>query len=111
KQLIHAKVNIEHAKIGILGFTFKENIPDTRNTRVIDIIHELEEYGITPVVHDPYVDHKEVYEEYGIKLNTYDELTDLNVVIHAVAHKEYQSLSESRSEEHKSELQSRFDVV
>ena len=95
KQLIHAKVNIEHAKIGILGFTFKENIPDTRNTRVIDIIHELEEYGITPVVHDPYADHKEVYEEYGIKLNTYDELTDLNVVILAVAHKEYQSLSES----------------
>src|SRR5699024_7247489 len=95
KQLIHAKVNIEHAKIGILGFTFKENIPDTRNTRIIDIIHELEEYGITPVVHDPYADHKEVYEEYGIKLNTYDELTDLNVVILAVAHKEYQSLSES----------------
>ena len=95
KQLIQAKINIQDAKVGILGFTFKENVPDTRNTRVIDIVRELEEYKIPVVIHDPYADYEEVYKEYGIKLNTYKELQDLDVVILAVAHDEYQTLSES----------------
>lgn len=95
KQLIQAKINIQDAKVGILGFTFKENVPDTRNTRVIDIVHGLEEYQIPVVVHDPYADYDEVYAEYGIKLNKYSELKDLDVVILAVAHDEYKTLTES----------------
>lgn len=95
KQLIHAKVNIQEAKVGILGFAFKENVPDTRNTRVIDIIRELEEYEMTAIVHDPYADPHEVYEEYGIELKSYDKLRDLDVIILAVAHEEYQTLTES----------------
>lgn len=95
KQLIHAKVNIQEAKVGILGFAFKENVPDTRNTRVIDIIRELEEYEMTAIVHDPYADPHEVYEEYGIEVKSYDKLRDLDVIILAVAHEEYQTLTES----------------
>lgn len=95
KQLISANINIQSAKIGILGFTFKENVPDTRNTRVLDIIKELKEYNIAPLVHDPYADYEEVYEEYGARLNEYDELTDLDAVILAVEHDEYQTLTKS----------------
>ena len=95
KQLVQAKINIQDAKVGILGFTFKENVPDMRNTRVIDIVYGLEEYKIPVVVHDPYANYDEVYAEYGIQLNTYKELQDLDVVILAVAHDEYKTLNES----------------
>jgi len=95
KQLIAADINIQSAKIGILGFTFKENVPDTRNTKVLDLIKELKEYEITPLVHDPYADYEAVYQEYGARLNSYDDLTDLDAVILAVAHDEYQTLTQS----------------
>jgi UDP-N-acetyl-D-galactosamine dehydrogenase len=95
KQLIAANINIQTAKIGILGFTFKENVPDTRNTKVLDIIKELNDYDISPLVHDPYANYEEVYEEYGTRLNTYDELKDLDAVVLAVEHEEYQSLTKS----------------
>lgn len=99
KQLIHADINIQTAKVGILGFTFKENVPDIRNTRVIDIVNELKEYDITPLVHDPQADYEKIYQEYGTKLNTYDEMTDLDVIILAVEHDEYKQLTESFFEE------------
>lgn len=99
KQLIHADINIHTAKIGILGFAFKENVPDTRNTRVIDMIHELKEYDITPLVHDPQADYEKIYQEYGTKLNDYDEMTDLDAIILAVEHDEYKTLTESFFEE------------
>lgn len=95
KRLVHARVRIDEAKVAILGFTFKENVPDTRNTRVIDIIHELEEHGIQPLVHDPYADPDEVYEEYGITLCSYEDLTNLDAVVLAVAHDEYKTLTDS----------------
>lgn len=95
KKLVHAQVRIDQAKVGILGFTFKENVPDTRNTRVIDIVHELEEYGIQPLIHDPYADKDEALAEYGISLSSYEELVNLDAVILAVAHDEYQTLTGS----------------
>lgn len=95
KQLLSADIHLQTAKVGILGFTFKENVPDTRNTRVLDLIRELKEYHVTPCVHDPYADYEKVYEEYGIRLNDYDELTDLDAVILAVEHDEYHTLTKS----------------
>lgn len=89
KQLVRANIVVRAAKIGILGFTFKENVPDTRNTRVMDIIEELKHYEIVPLIHDPQADYQQAYEEYGIQLSTYEELTDLDAVILAVEHDEY----------------------
>ncbi len=94
KKLIAHSVNVKSAKVGILGFTFKENCPDTRNTRVIDIVRELEEYGIEPVVWDPVADREEAAEEYGIDLDTRENLKDLDTVIVAVAHDEFKSFSD-----------------
>lgn len=92
KQLIKADLNIHDAKVGILGFSFKENVPDTRNSRVIDIIHELEEYDVTPLVYDPVADKEEAKEEYGLELNTLEEIKDLDAIILAVQHEEFIAL-------------------
>lgn len=92
KKLINADVMIRKARIGILGFTFKEHTPDTRNTRVIDIVEELREYGISPLVVDPVADGNEVEEEYGFTLNSMDDLKDMDALIVAVGHEEYMNL-------------------
>lgn len=89
KNLIKTNVSIKNAKIAILGFTFKENCPDTRNTKVIDIVHELQEYGITPIIADPRADAFEVKQEYGIELSSIALINDMDAVILAVAHQEF----------------------
>lgn len=93
KSMISANIAIKGAKVGIIGFTFKENTPDTRNTRVIDIYRELQEYGIDPVVNDEVADAGEAFDEYGIELHSMDELKELDVVVVAVAHKDHKELT------------------
>jgi len=93
KNLIKANVSVAGAKVAILGFTFKEDCPDTRNTRVIDIVEELKEYGITPVIADPVADAEEAHHEYGLILDSIEDVKDMDAVILAVAHKEFMELS------------------
>lgn len=92
KNLIKSHVNVQDAKIGILGFTFKENVPDTRNTRIIDIVEELKEYGLTPVIVDPVADAKEAREEYGLEFDSKEALTDLDALLVGVGHEEFLDL-------------------
>jgi UDP-N-acetyl-D-galactosamine dehydrogenase len=80
---------IKGARIGVLGLTFKENVPDLRNSRVPDIINELREYGIDPIVHDPMASAEEALREYGTELRPFDALTELDGVILAVPHQQY----------------------
>jgi UDP-N-acetyl-D-galactosamine dehydrogenase len=80
---------IKGARIGVLGLTFKEDVPDLRNSRVPDITDELREYGIDPIVHDPLASPEEALREYGIELRSLDALTDLDGVILAVPHRQY----------------------
>lgn len=84
KNLIKADINVNKAKVGILGFTFKENCPDTRNTKVIDIYNELMEYGITPIVVDPEADADEAKRLYGITFQRMDAVKEMDAVIIAV---------------------------
>lgn len=93
KKLIKANVPIGNAKVGILGFTFKENCPDTRNTKVIDIVNELNEYGIFPVITDPKASKEEAKSEYGINLISMNDIGKLDAVVIAVGHEEYMNLS------------------
>jgi len=95
KYLIKADVSVKSAKVAILGFTFKENCPDTRNSRVIDIVNELKEYGITPVITDPAADTAGALHEYGIEFDTMDEIKDMDAVVLAVAHNEFLKLTKS----------------
>jgi UDP-N-acetyl-D-glucosamine/UDP-N-acetyl-D-galactosamine dehydrogenase len=93
KQLIQANKQIKGANIVIFGITFKENCPDSRNTKVIDIIHELMEYGINVQVVDPVANRDEVFAEYGIVLVHKDEIHSVDGVIIAVAHDEFTSMT------------------
>ena len=93
KNLIAAGRNVQDARVAILGFTFKENCPDTRNTRVIDIVNELREYVIRPVVADPAADAAEAKRLYGIEFVDPDDIRDMDAVIIAVAHDEFKALT------------------
>lgn len=89
KNLIKADIPVKGAKVAILGFTFKENCPDTRNTKVIDIYKELGEYGITPIVVDPAADADEAKRLYGITFESMDAVKNMDAVIVAVAHTQF----------------------
>ena len=89
QQMIHQGRNILGAKVNILGLTFKENCKDIRNSKVIDVIRELEEFGCEVFVHDPEADPDETLHEYGIKLRSWEELPAADALILAVAHKEF----------------------
>lgn len=93
KNLIAADKSVKHAKIAILGFTFKENCPDTRNTKVIDIVKELNEYGIYPMIADPSADLAEAKRLYGVDFVTMDAIKEMDAVVLAVAHTEFASLT------------------
>ena len=92
KNLIKADIPVKHARVAILGFTFKENCPDTRNTKVIDIYKELGEYGISPMVVDPAADAEEAKRLYEITFQSMEEVKDMDAVIIAVAHDDFLKL-------------------
>lgn len=89
KKLIAADKAVRGAKVAILGFTFKENCPDTRNTKVIDIVKELREYGIEPAIADPTADVEEAKKLYGVEFVDMSTIKGMDVVILAVAHTEF----------------------
>ena len=93
KKLILANKVVRQAKIVILGITFKENTPDTRNSKVVDIIESLREYGIEPVVVDPEASADEVKHEYDINLVNIDEVKDADCLVLAVAHDLFKQMS------------------
>ena len=89
RQMVLTDKQVRKARVGILGLTFKENCPDIRNTKVIDIVHRLREYGIEPFLHDPYADPGEAEKLYHVKLSSWEELSNLDCLILAVAHDSY----------------------
>jgi len=91
-KLLASTGRLEKARVGVLGLTFKENVPDLRNSRIPDILEELREYGIEALVHDPKADPEEAMREYGVSLVSMDELHDLDALVLAVPHREYSSL-------------------
>jgi UDP-N-acetyl-D-galactosamine dehydrogenase len=92
QQMIHAGRNIKGARVNVLGLTFKENVPDIRNSKVIDIVRELHEYGVETYVHDPLVAPDDALHEYGVRLADWDSLPAADALILAVAHKEFTTL-------------------
>lgn len=92
KLMVNAGVAIKEARVGILGVTFKENVADLRNSRVPDIISELRQFGLSPLVHDPVADPEHAIDEYGIRLCSWDEMHDLDGLVLAVCHKSYMDI-------------------
>jgi UDP-N-acetyl-D-glucosamine/UDP-N-acetyl-D-galactosamine dehydrogenase len=92
KMLIAAGKQVRGAKIAMLGITFKEDVPDLRNTRVVDIVRELEDYGIRVMAHDPLADPEEARRYYGIDLQPLDALAGVDGIIVAVIHRAYREM-------------------
>jgi UDP-N-acetyl-D-galactosamine dehydrogenase len=90
---------IRKSRVGILGFTFKENVPDIRNSKVVDIYRELQAFGIEPMVHDPVADAQTVKRAYGVELSDMADFRDLSALIVAVAHDQFGSLDGARLSE------------
>jgi UDP-N-acetyl-D-galactosamine dehydrogenase len=93
QQMIHAGRNIKGARVNILGLTFKENVPDIRNSKVIDIIRELHEFGVETHVHDPLAAPDDALHEYGLKLSEWDSLPAADALVLAVPHQQYLQMS------------------
>jgi len=93
KHMIRAGSPVKGAHVNVLGLTFKEDCPDLRNSRVIDVIRELQSYGVTVHVHDPVADGGEAHHEYGVELENWDALPRADALVLAVSHKEYIAMS------------------
>jgi UDP-N-acetyl-D-galactosamine dehydrogenase len=93
QQMIHAGRSIKGARVNILGLTFKENVPDIRNSKVIDIIRELHEFGVQTFVHDPLASAEEALLEYGVRLCGWNDLPAADALVLAVSHKPYLDMS------------------
>jgi len=96
KKMIASGSSIKGAKVNVLGLTFKENVPDLRNSRVIDVINELRTYGIEVFVHDPVPLKEEARHEYGIELVSWDEMPVADAMVAAVAHSDFLKISPDR---------------
>jgi UDP-N-acetyl-D-galactosamine dehydrogenase len=92
KMLISAGKQVRNARVAVLGLTFKEDVPDLRNTRVIDIITELADYGVQAVVHDPMASADEAHRYYGLELQPLEALRGVDAVVLAVLHRSYREL-------------------
>ena len=98
KSLIAADKHVKGGKVAILGFTFKENCPDTRNNRVIDIVNELKEYGINPLIADPVADAAEAKKHYRVSFVDMESIRNMDAVIIAVAHNAFKELTAGQIE-------------
>jgi UDP-N-acetyl-D-galactosamine dehydrogenase len=89
KHIIKAGFHVKGAKVNVLGLTFKENCPDLRNSKVADVIQELQAFGIDVHVHDPVADPKEARHEYGLELKTWENLPRAEAIVAAVSHRQF----------------------
>ncbi|WP_114637284.1 Vi polysaccharide biosynthesis UDP-N-acetylglucosamine C-6 dehydrogenase TviB [Polynucleobacter necessarius] len=93
KLMLRNGIDVARSKVGVLGITFKENCPDIRNSKVVDLISELKTWGVDVLVSDPFADASEVAHEYKLKLNPLQNLDSLDALIVAVGHNEYRSMT------------------
>jgi UDP-N-acetyl-D-galactosamine dehydrogenase len=93
KLMIASGISVKGARVNILGLTFKEDCPDLRNSRVIDIVRELRSYGVDVYVHDPVADPAEAKQEYGVELLEWDRLPKADSLVFAVAHRVYRDIA------------------
>lgn len=92
KLMLKNGIDVSKSKVGVMGITFKEDCPDIRNSKVVDLIKEFQAWGVNIVVADPYADADEVFNEYGMKLNTMDDLSAVDALVVAVGHKVYRNM-------------------
>lgn len=110
KNMIQRGSKIKDTTIAVLGLTFKENCPDLRNSKVIDVIRELQSYGVKVLVHDPLASPEEAFEHYGLTLSTWESIPKVDAMLVCVAHKHYLELSPREYQEKLGDSKLLFDV-
>jgi UDP-N-acetyl-D-galactosamine dehydrogenase len=95
KRMLNNGIDVAHCVVGVMGVTFKENCPDIRNSKVVDLIRELQDWGVKVRVMDPWADAADLHHETGITLETIDPSAQVDALVVAVAHKEFRALTES----------------
>lgn len=93
KRMLQNGIDVARSTVGVMGVTFKENCPDIRNSKVADLVAELEDWGVTVIVTDPWANPVEVQSEYGIKLDEISAMKPVDSLIVAVGHQEFRTLS------------------
>jgi UDP-N-acetyl-D-galactosamine dehydrogenase len=91
--MLKKEINVSRSTVGVLGLTFKENCPDIRNSKVVELIRELQDWGLGVVVNDPWANPEEVREEYGIELTSMASFQKVDSLVIAVGHREYRDLT------------------
>lgn len=115
KQMINRGMSVKGSVVHVLGLTFKEDVPDLRNSKVIDVIRELESFGIEVYVHDPLAEHEEARQEYGVELTAWEDLPEADAIVLAVVHQEFldRPVSDYLSKVHENgcfiDVKARFD--
>lgn len=99
KLMLKNGIDVSKSKVGVMGITFKEDCPDIRNSKVVDLIKEFQAWGVNVVVADPYADANEVFHEYGVKLNTMGDLSSVDALVVAVGHKVYRNMKPAELKE------------
>lgn len=93
KLMLQNGIDVPRAKVGVLGITFKENCPDIRNSKIVDMVNEFKQWGVDVIVSDPWADSQEVIDEYGIQLLDISELNQVDALVVAVGHNEFRELT------------------
>lgn len=93
KRMLRNRIDVAKSTVGVLGVTFKDNCPDIRNSKVVNLIEELQSWNVNVVVEDPWADASEVFEEYGIRLQSIDDAGGVDSLVVAVGHREFRDLS------------------
>jgi UDP-N-acetyl-D-galactosamine dehydrogenase len=92
KKMTQQKINVVHSRVLVLGLSFKENTPELRNTKVVDLIRTLQSYHVQVDVHDPWVDPEDAMQEYGLELTDEPSPASYDAIVIAVAHKQFKSM-------------------
>jgi UDP-N-acetyl-D-galactosamine dehydrogenase len=93
KRMLRNGINVSQSTVGVLGVTFKDNCPDIRNSKVVNLIEELQSWNVNVVIEDPWADAAEVFDEYGFRLQRIEEAAGVDSLVIAVGHREFRSLS------------------
>ena len=92
-KMIEAGQAPKHSKVAVFGLTFKENCPDSRNSKVSDVLKRFNEYGIEPIVVDPWASEQDAMREYGVSLTKLENVSDVDCIVVAVAHDEFRQIA------------------
>ena len=95
KRMVKNGISLNGSRVGVLGVTFKENCPDVRNSKIVDLVFELESWGIEVILYDPWASAKDVEAQFKIKLSKFSDLVDLDSMIVTVGHDEFRKISSS----------------